>query len=134
SDTPALVETLLVPFQVQGMSVGTVWVIAHDDTLKFEREDLRLLTALSEFASVAYQVLQQGAQTRDALAQERAGAKLLQTISTGLVQEKEERELYEQILDAAIAIMRADFGSMQMSRSGGDELQLIAWKGFHPVS
>jgi signal transduction histidine kinase len=52
---PLLVEGLLVPFYVDGQSVGTVWVIAHDETRRFDAEDQRLLESLARFASTAYQ-------------------------------------------------------------------------------
>jgi signal transduction histidine kinase len=140
SDVPPLVEVLLVPFQVEGISMGTVWVIAHDDSRQFDREDLRLLRNLSEFASLTYQVTRhseqarQSGQVRDALAKELAGSKLLQAISAGLVGENESNALYEQILDAALAIMQSHFASMQMLGGAGNELRLIASRGFHPRS
>lgn len=52
---PLLVEGLLVPFHVGGRAVGTVWVMAHDETRKFDAEDQRLLESLSTFAATAYQ-------------------------------------------------------------------------------
>ena len=52
---PLLVEGLLVPFHVQGQAVGTVWVVAHDETRKFDAEDQRLLETLAAFAAAAYQ-------------------------------------------------------------------------------
>lgn len=52
---PLLVEGLLVPFYVDGQAVGTVWVIAHDETRKFDAEDQRLLESLATFAATAYQ-------------------------------------------------------------------------------
>jgi hypothetical protein len=52
---PLLVEGLLVPFHVNGEAVGTVWVIAHDETRKFDAEDQRLLESLATFAATAYQ-------------------------------------------------------------------------------
>ena len=54
---PLLIEGLLVPFHVDGQAVGTVWVIAHDDSRKFDAEDRRLLESLATFAATAYQVL-----------------------------------------------------------------------------
>jgi signal transduction histidine kinase len=52
---PLLVEGLLVPFHIDGQAVGTVWVIAHDETRKFDAEDQRLLESLGTFAALAYQ-------------------------------------------------------------------------------
>ena len=55
---PAAEECLLVPFYVGGKAVGTIWAIMHSDRRKFEAEDERLLTALGQFASVAYQTVE----------------------------------------------------------------------------
>ncbi len=48
-------ECLLVPFHVDGEAIGTIWAIIHDDVRTFDGEDLRQLTSLGAFASVAYQ-------------------------------------------------------------------------------
>jgi signal transduction histidine kinase len=37
--------------------VGTLWVISHDESRQFDREDARVLTTLGEFAAAAYQTL-----------------------------------------------------------------------------
>lgn len=54
---PLLVEGLLVPFHIGGQAVGTVWVVAHDETRTFDAEDRRLLESLATFAAAAYQAL-----------------------------------------------------------------------------
>jgi PAS domain S-box-containing protein len=53
---PPIVEALLVPFHRERKPVGTLWVIAHTPSRKFDTEDQRVLTSLSRFASMAYQV------------------------------------------------------------------------------
>jgi PAS domain S-box-containing protein len=53
---PPIVEALLVPFHTEGKPVGTLWVIAHTPSRKFDSEDQRVLTSLSRFAAMAYQV------------------------------------------------------------------------------
>jgi PAS domain S-box-containing protein len=55
---PLAEEGLLVPFHVGGKAVGTIWAIAHDDSRKFDAEDLRLLESLGRFASGAYQAIE----------------------------------------------------------------------------
>ena len=55
--TPAVSEVLLVPFHVNGESVGTIWAISHDQERQFDSEDLRALSTLGEFAAVAYQLV-----------------------------------------------------------------------------
>jgi PAS domain S-box-containing protein len=56
--TPLAEEGLLVPFYLRGEAVGTIWVIAHDSTRRFEAEDLRLLESLARFATLAYQAVE----------------------------------------------------------------------------
>jgi PAS domain S-box-containing protein len=55
---PAAEECLLVPFYVRGKAVGTIWAIMHSDGHKFDAEDRRLMTALGQFASLAYQTVE----------------------------------------------------------------------------
>ncbi len=55
-------EVLLVPFYDAGQAVGTVWVVAHDDNRQFDAEDLRIVTSLTNFASVTMQAF---ARTRE---------------------------------------------------------------------
>src|SRR5262249_35545827 len=104
---PPICETLLVPFEVAGKTAGTVWVILHDESRTFDREDLRVLRSLSEFASLAYQVIQQQKQISEALDRELTGSHMLQSISAGLISEDDIAPLYQQILDAAMVIMRS---------------------------
>jgi hypothetical protein len=51
---PSIREVLLIPFSLLGAPVGTIWVIAHDDSLRFDNEDVRLLGNLACFAATAY--------------------------------------------------------------------------------
>jgi PAS domain S-box-containing protein len=55
---PLAEEGLLVPFQVNGRAVGTIWAIAHNTQRKFDAEDLRILESMGRFASAAYQTVQ----------------------------------------------------------------------------
>ena len=54
---PHISEALLIPFHVGGEAIGTIWVIAHDQSRKFDAEDARVMTTLGEFTSAAYQTL-----------------------------------------------------------------------------
>jgi len=47
------VEALLLPWTVRSGPVGTLWVVAHSDHRKFDREDVRLMSCLVGFASGA---------------------------------------------------------------------------------
>jgi PAS domain S-box-containing protein len=55
--TPLLEEGLLIPFSIKGEAVGTIWIVAHDATRRFDAEDLRVMTSLGTFAGAAYQTV-----------------------------------------------------------------------------
>jgi PAS domain S-box-containing protein len=59
SVTPLIEEALVIPFYVEGRAVGTVWIIAHDQSRQFDSEDLRVMTNLGKFAAAAYQALRE---------------------------------------------------------------------------
>src|SRR5277367_4057329 len=56
--TPWIEEVLLIPFYVGGKAVGTIWIIVHDQSHRFDTEDLRVMNNLGSFAAAAYQTLQ----------------------------------------------------------------------------
>lgn len=125
-----LPEALLIPFHFHGKPVGTVWIISHDEQQTFDAEDLRLLTSLARFAASIYQLL-----SRERLAADLADTERLQEISTELLIENRTDTLYQKIIDAAAAIMRSDFASIQLyrqERGQGGELKLLAHRGFGP--
>jgi PAS domain S-box-containing protein len=55
--TPVLEEGLLIPFYIKGEALGTIWIVAHDASRRFDSEDLRVMTNLGTFAAAAYQTL-----------------------------------------------------------------------------
>src|SRR5262245_41926591 len=59
SVTPLIEEALVTPFYVDGRAVGTVWIISHDQSRRFDSEDLRVMTNLGKFAATAYQALRE---------------------------------------------------------------------------
>ena len=72
-------------------------------------------------------------QSRTQLEAELTDAKLLQDLSARLIHEADPAALYESIIDAAVAIMRSDFASMQMfhpERGQGGALRLLTFRGF----
>jgi PAS domain S-box-containing protein len=69
------------------------------------------------------------------LTAELADIKLLQSISAQLIHEENVEALYDNIIDAAMALMQSDMASMQMlypERETGGELHLVAFRGFNP--
>ena len=68
------------------------------------------------------------------LTKELADTKLLQSISTELINEDNTQDLYEKITDVAVKIMQSEYASLQMldpERGSGGELQLLAFRGFN---
>lgn len=63
---PTIVEALLVPFSFEGKPVGTIWVMTHDDTHRFDAEDARLIGNLGRFAAAAYYLRSALAHAEDA--------------------------------------------------------------------
>ncbi|WP_134087745.1 ATP-binding protein [Olivibacter sp. XZL3] len=68
------------------------------------------------------------------LATQLADMRKLQAISAKLIVENNVDKLYQEILDAAIDLLRSDMGSMQILFPERNELALLAEKGFHPLS
>ncbi|WP_171015230.1 HWE histidine kinase domain-containing protein [Methylocystis sp. B8] len=73
------------------------------------------------------------AESRDSLARELAATQQLQTASASLVQGGDTGALYQQIVDAAAAILRSDYASMQTVDESKDVLRLLAYHGFDPA-
>jgi PAS domain S-box-containing protein len=69
-------------------------------------------------------------ESEERLASDLAAAEQLQQISTRLIQEGDAGQLYDQILDAAMAITRSDFATMQMFDRETGSLRLLAYRGF----
>lgn len=159
---PLIREGLLAPFHVDGKPVGTVWVIKHSVEKRFEKEDARLLASLAQFASVAHRtvraledartgekesrrVLETGLADRERvnrllresehrLAVELSGSKLLQRLSTRLIPEQSPEALFDQILDTALELMKADAVSIQLLDNDGKRLRRVATRNLHPDS
>jgi PAS domain S-box-containing protein len=68
------------------------------------------------------------------LADELVDSIVLQKLSTELISEYRAEPLYEQIVEAAIELMRSDAASIQILDPETNELDLLAWKNFHPES
>jgi RNA polymerase sigma factor (sigma-70 family) len=51
-----IVEGLVIPFHV-GETEGTIWIVSHEEGLGFDREDVRIMTSLTEFAGCALHLL-----------------------------------------------------------------------------
>jgi signal transduction histidine kinase len=47
---------MLIPFHHLGSPVGTIWIISHSDSRKFDAEDERIVNVLAQLASSAWQL------------------------------------------------------------------------------
>ncbi len=95
--TPLIEECLLVPFNVKGKAVGTLWAIAHDDRRQFDAEDLRQLESLGRFAAAAYQAV--AAQEATDSARAVAGTLLEDAVQSRHLAETLNVKLHEEIIE-----------------------------------
>jgi PAS domain S-box-containing protein len=103
--------------------------------IKHKENELRLSREKLERELVERKLAEAALRESEAkLAAELRDTERLQRISSRLIQEEDVDTLYRHILDAAIAIMRSDMGSMQVYVPERNALRLIAWKGFAPAS
>jgi len=124
---PVVSSCLAVPLKAQGRVAGLVAVAnrsrPHNDS------DRSVIEATGE--SMA-QVLWRR-RPEPSLEAELRAARLLQSLSTQLIQADNIEELYERILDTAVAIMDSDFASIQEVVTGPDgslSLRLLGHRGF----
>jgi PAS domain S-box-containing protein len=66
------------------------------------------------------------------LEQELADSRLLQSVGAKIIEQEEAEDIYEEVLDAAVRIMRSDMASMQVVDEKEDALRLLAFRGFDP--
>lgn len=56
SARPVICEGLVLPFSVDGVPSGTIWVVSHDERKRFDGEDVRLMSRLADFTAAAYRI------------------------------------------------------------------------------
>ena len=52
-----IVEGLVIPFHVGGKTEGTVWIVSHNEGSRFDSEDVRIMTSLTEFAGCSLHLM-----------------------------------------------------------------------------
>lgn len=169
---PLIAEALILPFHDGNKPVGTVWVIQHSIEYKFDREDVRLMTSLSRFASAAYhimcsinksmdardllekrvderttalshvnktlrnQILERGQieealrNAQNQLEAEIASLNCLHELSSRLVDTSDLPTALREILGAAVVLLRADMGVVQLYDPVSKLLTIAAHHGF----
>jgi signal transduction histidine kinase len=53
-----LVEALVIPVHLGEDRLGSIWIVSHNEEVKFDSEDVRLMTGLAEFTSCALRLTQ----------------------------------------------------------------------------
>jgi signal transduction histidine kinase len=48
-----IVEALVIPVDLGDETPGTIWIVSHDDEVKFDSEDARIMAGLAEFTACA---------------------------------------------------------------------------------
>jgi len=123
-------------FNANGEAVASL-MLCLDEAREPSEWELRLADFGTHLASVAIERDRTVQALRDSearLAEELADMQRLQHISSQLLREGQISSMYEQVLDAAITLMRAEFGSLQMLVPEKNELLLLTSKGFDPAS
>jgi DNA-binding response OmpR family regulator len=94
------------------------------------RELLARVTARLENAHANREAVEREREMRKA-AEEAEGMVRLHELSTRLVAQSELQAVLEEVLDAAITLLNADFGTVQLSDSETRALKIVAQRGFH---
>ena len=94
---------------------------------------VRALIRLAEQARENRRLIERLSESERQMATEYADAKLLQALSTELIQDQPIESLYGKIVDAAVTLMRSDYGTMQSLSpecGAGGKLRLLVFRGF----
>ncbi|MFO7561303.1 MAG: GAF domain-containing protein [Enhygromyxa sp.] len=147
---PSFVETLVVPFPAGSRPMGTIWVAGHDPSSHFDTEDVRVLTGLADFTSVALRVAsvvpdgtRPGPGPIDGIVSPRSWPpskaqvalelevmNRLHDFSTRLLGTQDLIATLDEVLHAAIAMLGADRGDIKLFDAERGVLRLAAQQGF----
>lgn len=125
-----------VPLIANGELTGK-FMTYYDAPHDFVPAEVILAVTIARQLGFSFERMRTEAALRDAQGQllaELAVTQQLAQVSAQLIHESDAEALHEKILDTAMAIMRADFASMQMLHPERGELQLLAYRGFSPTA
>jgi hypothetical protein len=92
---PPILEALIIPFRVQSRPSGTVWLIAHEDACKFDREDERIGSTLASFAAAGLHLRGVRAEPESTIEHDRSSR--LQESAAGAEETIESRHVREEL-------------------------------------
>jgi PAS domain S-box-containing protein len=130
-----ILATAFIPLVTSRKLIGK-FMTYYNEPHVFTAEELNLATTIATQLAQGIEHKRDEEELRQSqkqLARELEDVRLLQQTSAYLIHQDDAQALYEKILDAAISIMRSDFGSFQIlypeGRNGG-KLRLLAYRGY----
>ena len=121
---PCLEEGLLAPLYIEGKALGTIWVVTHDLSYRFDAEDLRLLTNLAAFTSSAYQSLI----SLDRSVRRNGELAALYQFADRLYRAKSADDIHNAALDTIIGVLGCQRASTLVCDDSG-VMRFVAWRG-----
>jgi PAS domain S-box-containing protein len=131
--------TAFIPLVSDGALIGK-FMAYFREPYAFSKDDLSVSLVIARQLAFAVQRNRMDKQLRERetqLAAELAATRQLQELSLEMVHEADIEGLYQKLVDAAMAIMRADFASMQQyypHLGARGELKLLAYRNFSPAA
>jgi len=124
-----------IKLAVQAMKAGAADYLIRDDiTSNTLTQAIESAIAQAQRASKSSKRMQALETHQEDVETELTDAQLLQQISTQLIQEDNLNAFYEQVLDAAIALMRSDMASLQLFDPKENALHLLTHRGLNSAS
>jgi len=125
-----------IPLVIGGTLIGKFMIYYRGPHVFTHSElDLAITVARQLTQAIEHQKDEKAIRERERqLARELLDQKHLQRISSQLIEKQDIETIYTQIVEATVALLRSDCGSMQMVLPKTDELLLLAHKGFDPGS
>ena len=129
--------TAFIPLVSDGALIGKFMAYFREPYV-FTKDDLSVSMVIARQLAFAIQrnrVDQQLREREAQLAEELAAASMLQELSIEMAGQSDSAALYDKLIDAAVTIMRSDFGSMQQyypHLGARGELKLLGHRGFTP--
>ena len=126
-----------VPLVVRGKLIGK-FMTYYGAPHAFSSAEVNLAVTIARQLGFSIERMRAEDALRESQAELRSeldAAQQLQIVSTQLIHENNSDALYEKVINAAVAIMRSDFASLQMlypERGSAGELRLLAFRGFNP--
>jgi PAS domain S-box-containing protein len=121
-----------IPLITEGNLIGEFMIYHHvPHAFTHSELDLAITVGRQVAQAIEHQKNEKALRQREReLARELLDQKQLQKISSQLIKQQQVEAVYMQIIEATMALLRSDCGSLQMVLPETDELLLLAQKGF----